>query len=261
MTEETSTTAKRPKGRSPLYPSINLETAIQRVRQLYEKERQHPTPVATIARHWSYKSLNGPAAQALAALKKYGLIEDEGTGEQRKARISALADVILAHPDEAMRKAAIQEAALKPAMHRELWEKYQQDLPSDSNLRWELTHNRGFTETGASEFIPVYRATIAFAQLATHVPDSSDDLGEQDIERQDGDGHVDNGPDDRKSKNQAPPSTPPTRSYAIPLIEDGAVMVEGEFPITERDWGQFIAVLTAMKPGLVRTDAVIADAE
>jgi hypothetical protein len=29
------------------------------------------------------------------------------------------------------------------------------------------------------------------------------------------------------------------------------IIVEGEFPITERDWDQFLAVLTAMKPGLV----------
>jgi hypothetical protein len=28
-------------------------------------------------------------------------------------------------------------------------------------------------------------------------------------------------------------------------------MVEGNFPITERDWNQLIAVLNAMKPGLV----------
>src|ERR1700733_4242727 len=111
---EVGASTKRAKGRSPLYPSINLETAIQRVRQLYEKERQHPTAVGTIVAHWRYKSLNGPAAQTLAALKKYGLLEDEGSGENRKARISALADVIVAHPDEGMRMAAIREAALKP---------------------------------------------------------------------------------------------------------------------------------------------------
>ena len=164
MTDETgTTTAKRPKGRSPLYPAINLETALQRARQLYEKERLHPTPVTTIVTHWKYRSLNGPAAQTLAALKKYGLIEDEGTGEQRKARLSALADAILSHPEEEKRKAGIREAALRPAMHRELWDKYHVDLPSDSNLRWELTHDRGFTETGATEFIRVYKATVQFA--------------------------------------------------------------------------------------------------
>src|SRR5258706_2171033 len=256
MTEDTSaaTASKRQKGRSPLYPSINLETAILRVKQLYEKEKQYPTPVGTIATHWNYKSLNGPASQALAALKKYGLIDDEGAGEQRKAKISTLADVILAHPDEAVRKKAIQEAALKPAMNRELWEKYQNDLPSDRNLRWELTHGRGFTETGAGEFIPVYRATIAFAQLASHVPDSNGDSDFQgDVENDDHGIREADRSDNPQSRVQHSSTT--TKSYAIPLIDTDAVTVVGDFPITQRDWEQFKTVLEAMKPGLVQQPA------
>jgi hypothetical protein len=253
---EAGTTTKRTKGRSPLYPSINLETAIQRARQLYEKERQHATPVAAIAAHWHYKSLNGPASQVLAALKKYGLIDDEGSGADRKAKLSPLADVILAHPDEAMRKAAIREAALNPAMHQELWDKYHQDLPSDSNLHWELTHDRGFTETGASEFIPVYRATIAFAQLASHVPEPTQGSDNQDVG-----GHDDSDQPEREPVRQRSASTGTTRSYAIPLIEGGAVVVEGQFPISEQDWHQFTTVLNAMKPGLVKGNAATTDAE
>jgi len=41
-------------------------------------------------------------------------------------------------------------------------------------------------------------------------------------------------------------------------MDSGAITVEGEFPITERDWSQFMTVLGAMKPGLVRDDPVIA---
>src|SRR6266566_2450697 len=160
-----STPAKKPKGRSPAYPSINLETAIQRARQLYDKERHYLTPMSTIASHWGYRSLNGAAVGAIAALKKYGLLDQEGAGQDRKAKLSELADVILVHPDEVKRKAAIREAALRPPTHREMWEKYHNHLPSEQNLLWELTRDRGFTETGAKEFIPIYRATIAFAQL------------------------------------------------------------------------------------------------
>jgi hypothetical protein len=256
MAEDQNAVAKRPKGRSPLYPSINLETAILRVRQLYAKERQHPTNVQAIVAHWNYKSLNGPAAQTLAALKKYGLIDDEGTGENRKAKISALAEVILAHPDEALRKAAIQEAALKPAMHRELWEKYHLDLPSDSNLRWELTHDRGFTETGASEFMRVYRATIGFAQLTSDAPGPA--AGSDEDEPADDDLVLSayNAPHPSGRSGPPPSLLRSTTSYRIPLISGGAVDLDGMFPLTEQDWDHFIRVLTAMKPGLVRDDAV-----
>lgn len=260
MTDEASAATRRPKGRSPLYPSINLETAIQRARQLHSKERLHPTNVTTIAvEHWGYKSLNGPAAQALAALKKYGLIHDEGAGVSRKARLTDLADVILVHPDEAMRKSAIREAALKPTMHRELWDKYQEDLPSDSNLRWELTHDRGFTETGASEFIPVYRATVAFAQLAsvTRPGDGTqDDAGAKDDDQDDNDDDYarDNLSHDAGKVDDRRPLRASVKSYAVPLIDHGTVKLEGEFPISERDWQQLLAVITAMKPGLVASD-------
>lgn len=252
MTE--STPARKPKGRSPAYPAINLETAIQRARQLYDKERHYLTPVTTIAAHWGYRSLNGPAAQTIAALKRYGLMDDEGASEDRKAKLSELADVILIHPDEARRREAIQEAALRPAIHRELWDKYHDHLPSDQSLQWELTRDRGFTETGASEFIPVYRATIAFAQLGdayrTSEPEPKRDTEQEQVgdDRGNDDGHSQ---PDRLSIQQRRQPGETAKSYAIPLIDNGAVVVEGQFPITERDWNQFIAVLTAMKPGLV----------
>ena len=265
MADENGTVAKRPKGRSPAYPAINLETAIQRARQLHARERQHPTPVATIAAHWNYKSLNGPGSQTLAALKKYGLIEDEGAGSERKARLSELADVILAHPDGEHQQAAIREAALRPAMHRELWEKYHDDLPSDRNLRWELTHERGFTETGAHEFIPVYKATVSFARLADHVAgpvQDHDGQGAEDYDREDDEAQPEpevRQQDDLRQGRRGPASS--SMSYPIPLVGGGAVLVEGEFPISERDWNQFMAVLAAMKPGLVRTDPIITDTE
>lgn len=259
MSDQATAPTKRPKGRSPAYPSINIETAIQRARQLYDKERQHPTPVTTIAAHWGYKSLNGPAAQAIAALKKYGLLDDEGVGNDRKARLSSLADVILVHPDDTKRRAAIHEAALRPPIHRELWESYGQDLPSDSSLRWELTHDRGFTETGAAEFIRVYRSTLAFAQLPSHVPHgtqtSDDHDGEASLDADDGEQQ-----DDQAKRGRQSGSVEPIKSYAIPLIGGSSVAVEGPFPITEQDWAQFIAVLNAMKPGLVKNEPEVAHA-
>ena len=249
-----STPARKPKGRSPAYPSINLETAIQRARQLHDKERQYLTPVSTIVGHWGYSSLNGPALGAIAALKKYGLLDEEGAGEDRKAKLSRLADVILMNPDEAKRTEAIQEAALRPAIHQEMWEKYHNDLPSDRNLLWELTRDRGFTERGASEFIRVYRATIAFAQLEDGNGASEPAATQAPLEfPNDRDDDDEDGQPERPSTRERRRASETATSYNIPLIDNGAIVVEGQFPVSERDWNQFIAVLTAMKPGLVAT--------
>src|SRR5579859_174025 len=133
MSESTA----KPKTRSPAYPAINLETAIQRARQLYDKEKRHPAPVATVVKHWGYTSLNGAALGTVAALKKYGLLDEEGGGEDRMAWLSSLADDILMNPDRAKQAEAIRQAALRPAGYKEMWEKYHLDLPSDQSLLWE----------------------------------------------------------------------------------------------------------------------------
>ncbi len=251
----------KPKGRSPAYPAINLEAAIQRARQLYDKERHHPTPVSAIVSHWGYTSLNGAALGAVAALKKYGLLDEEGSGEDRMARLSRLADDILMNPDEAKKAEAIREAALRPAIHREMWEKYHLDLPSDRSLLWALTRDRGFTERGATEFIREYRATIAFAELETEqctsAPPVMQDASEAEDDRDDDD-NWDSEPARPSNQRRRPPvlqgsgmQAENVKSYAVPLVDNGSITVEGQFPISERDWEQFIAVLTAMKPGLV----------
>jgi hypothetical protein len=188
-----------------------------------------------------------------AALKKYGLLEDDGAREDRRAKLSRLADDILSNPDETKQKEAIQEAALRPAIHREMWDKYHLDLPSNNTLLWELTRSRGFTERGANEFLRVYRATLAFAQLedADRPPRPSATRDVPEIEDDDPYENTDDSQPERPSDWQRHPSGEKAKSYPIPLIDNGVVVVEGEFPITIRDWDQFIAVLQAMKPGLV----------
>jgi len=224
---------------------------------LYNKETTYAAPVATVVGHWGYKSLNGAALGTVAALKKYGLLDYEGSGDRRKAKLSQLAEVILVHPDEDSRRLAIREAALLPPVHRELWEKYGDQLPSDSTLKWELTHDRGFTQTGAAEFIPVYRATIAYARLASDEPRlvasavRDDDL---DAPEDDDGPHASDGPRHASGSNPVLTSSL-IRTYSVPLVSGGVIQVSGEFPITESDWEQFMAVLAAMRPGLVSVEA------
>ena len=42
-----------------------------------------------------------------------------------------------------------------------------------------------------------------------------------------------------------------TLTIPVPVIGGAPVPIEGEFPISEAAWSQFMAVLNAMKPGLV----------
>lgn len=246
-----ATSARRPAGRSPSFPAINLETAIRRARELYDRERQHPTPIEKIVHHWGYKGMTGPANLSIAALKKFGLLTDEGKGAERRGRLTHLAVDIIANPDYLARSTAIKQAALMPSAHRELWDRYGNELPSDANLRWELVRQRGFTEGGAEDLIRGFKQTVAFAQL-----EGSD--------RPSGVG-LDNADEDPAAApyiNDPPPVAGPSRAtelrdsaiatrYPIPIFNGKAVVVEGEFPLSEEDWSQFMAVLSVMKPALV----------
>lgn len=251
MSEQTTGVQKKPRVRSPSYPAIDLETGVRRAGELWEQERQYPASVDTIVKHWGYRSFNGPASLTLAALKKFGLVDDEGTGKERVAAVSDLAVNILANPDEEARLTAIQEAALRPAIHRELWQKYGPNLPSEANLRWELTRQRNFSERGAEEFIPNYRATLAFAQLNSAdktEPRTLEQMGER---PEDDEQLVPPRKPERQRQRSGGVSESGVLTIPVPVAGRSPITVELEIPITEEAFNQFLAVLHAMKPGLL----------
>src|SRR5947209_3318381 len=61
--------------RSPGYPAINLEDAIAKARVLYSHEKKNTTSVEVLSQHWNYRVTSSGAKLAIAALKKFGLLE------------------------------------------------------------------------------------------------------------------------------------------------------------------------------------------
>lgn len=244
--------ARRPrKGRSPSYPAISLRAAVERAQVIWDNERHHEAPIAAITGHWGFRSPDtGPASVTYAALRKFGLLDVEGTGASRVAKLTPLAIDILMKPDSLP---AIRQAALTPPIHRETWEKYGANLPSEANLRYRFVVEGGFTDTGFQEFIREYRDTIDYAQLAS--------AGSLDGETDASGGQDDDHEGETQPADLPPPPFPKRRqggvsgnvlTIPVPIIGGKPVTVEGEFPISEAAWAQFMAVLNAMKPGLVR---------
>lgn len=229
-------------GRSPGYPGIDLQTALQRAQDLWEAQRQHPAPVDSIYETWGYSKNSGAGNVAFAALRKFGLLAVEGSGAGRQGRLSDLAlDIIRdERPDSEERAAAIRRAALAPGIHREVWDRFEGDLPPDATLQHYLERQRGFTPSGAREFIQELRRTMAFA-----------DVSEADnIVHHDGDNGAGAGGKSEKldSRRKTPPGM---KTVELPLGPDKWARLEGAFPLNEQDWDLMLAILTAMKPGLV----------
>jgi hypothetical protein len=177
--------SKRKRTRSPAYPFVNLETAIARAKEFYDKEQRNAANVNVAMAHWGFTDESSSGASTIAALTSFGLLQDEGIGDKRKVRLTpnALRVLLDTRPDSKERAELIKQMALTPKIHQQLWEKWGNDLPSDAQLRHTLLLDWPvpFNENAVDGFIREYRDTIAFAKLsesdtvASEVKDNGDE--------------------------------------------------------------------------------------
>lgn len=155
------------KHRSPAYPAVNLEQAIVYARSIYDADRRNQVPVGVAIEHLGYTDGSSQGMRAIAALTQFGLLEQDGKKEDRRVRLTERALDILIAPSDSHppRIRAIQEAALLPTLHAELWNGGRSELPSDATLRANLVRHNEFNENYVDRFIRQFRDTIQFAGL------------------------------------------------------------------------------------------------
>jgi len=253
--------------RSPSYPGVDLETALDRARLVHQHEQRHKANIDTILGHWNYSPRSGPGLVLLAALKKFGLMVDEGSGQDRQAGLSDLAlDILLDERDNSPeRSAAIKKAALAPPIHSDLWEKYGGRLPSDQNLRFHLIRERAFTDSGADEFIAQFRRTISFARLGE---DGTISTPHGDKIREGKEVEMLASPTAAVIASKPAVNTPPAqkrmndkgvgvdrvsaevRKLTFPLIGGGMAILEAPLPMSEENYKLVITMLNTMQPAI-----------
>jgi hypothetical protein len=258
MIDDQLKTHDQTRPRSPGYPAIDLKTALDRARALHKFEGKNRAPVGTILEHWGHKPTSGAGMVTVAAMKKFGLLETEGSGPSRKGRLTEEALRILLDEREpsSERDALVRSAALKPAIYSEIWAKYSSGMPSDANLKHELVWERGFTPGGAAEFLGPFHRTVAFAGL-TDGDGASDDGSSQQAEDADNEIRSDEGQTDVLGGGIGPTlprRDPASREVQLPVALDEWATLRAIFPLTEAKWAQMLAVLQAMKPALVLDD-------
>src|SRR5712692_2582948 len=158
--------AKKKRERSPTYPFLSLREAVERVQALWQHEKRNAVPIPVAASHWGYAAKSSGAFQTISALKQFGLLTDEGSGDKRNIRLSDSALAILREEQNSEPWfGRIRTAALMPPIHLELWKKFGTEA-SDKNIHTYLTFDRKFADSGADSLIKEYRDTINFAKLA-----------------------------------------------------------------------------------------------
>jgi hypothetical protein len=156
------------KHRSPAYPFISLSKAIERAKTFYDANKRHSAHVSAAIKTWGFADKSSGGQQTIGALKHYGLLVDEsGSGDDRKVKLTALAFRILLDlvPDSPERATAIREAALTPKLFNELFQKWGVDLPGDDTIGTYLLRDKEFNSDAISIVIRVYKDTLEFAKL------------------------------------------------------------------------------------------------
>lgn len=178
-------------GRSPGYPYISLEKAMERAQQLKEAEGFYAVPMSSAFKAWGISPTSSASPQVLAALKHFGLLEYEGSGANRLVRLTDLARRIIldVRPDSPDKPSLIKQAALTPPIHRDILEKFPDGLPSDTTLQTYLVLEKSFNEKGAQALISEFKDTISFAKIGSSgtIPKEPDGTGDDETPPTDSD--------------------------------------------------------------------------
>lgn len=150
--------------RSPNYPVIAIDEAIDKVRAIYKEDRRAFAAFPAILEHMGYKvkeKKGGRSARVVSTLKQYGLLEVANG----KYRVSDTAFKILELPeDSSERIELIRQAALTPPVVHKVLAHYKGEVPSDTTLRSHLIITEEFNPDSAGEFIRVLRRTISIVK-------------------------------------------------------------------------------------------------
>ncbi len=250
MTEPDFETRQR-RTRSPSYPAIGLEDAIGRAATIYRKHIMHPARVGTVFATLGYSQKSGPGAGVLAALIKFGLIDDEGTSEGRQVKITEVGRRIILRPlDSPERIQLVRDAALRPSIHRELWERFGPELPDDALLKDFLIVDRAFNPAVVNEFIEEYRDTLSYAGLlgdGTLATESEDGL-KPDSEEEVAAIPTSSAPTTRPVVPASAPATASREEIRLPLFNKALVTINWSARMTFAEWDAMSDAIKALKP-------------
>lgn len=176
-----ATPPKRKMVRSPNSPSLSLSDALAKAKIIYDVEKKIPTTPDVMLSHIGYeKPDSGPAGRAFGALRQYGLVTEVEAGKFRISDSSFRYFEL--PPDDPERQKILREAALKPALFKELINRHKDGvLPSDAALRSYLVLEKNFNPNTVEDFIRVFRQTIAVAKPFDEgytAPDAGEPEGE-----------------------------------------------------------------------------------
>lgn len=179
ITPEADKGSKRRTGRSPAYPFMSVQKAIDQAYALHLQEGEYAAPLSSAVGAWGYGAKSSGGRQTLATMKYYGLIDVSGEGDGRKVKVSDIARRILLdqREDDTEKRQLIRRVALTPAAHKALYEAYPNGLASDGSVHHFLVFDQGFKPDAATDLLAEFKETASYIGL--YEPQKTVDKGPQ----------------------------------------------------------------------------------
>lgn len=227
---------RQPGKRSPSYPMISLEEAVQKAATLWEKDKNNLMPIEAAYEHLGYKSKAGYAARVFAALKQFELIFEK----QSAIKLTDEAvDLMLHSSSDENYIITIKNLALKPNSYEKILNDNNGIVPSDNTLKIQLIKNYGFNPKSVDDFISNFRKTIEFAGLSENK--ESDNEGQSKFLPKREDKLM-------SSAELIASGKKPTIEIPIPLSDTEFAFIKMPHPLTNAQWEKIENILKAYKP-------------
>ena len=147
--------------RSPSYPSIPLQEAIDLAKKIHSAVHSSSIDREAAAKEMGFSGLTGHSGKMLATLNQYGLVEKSGKGDVRVTQ--RLIDII--HPDPAI-PSCRSKALLEAARHSDLFDSLMAQFPNgatENALKSYLTRN-GYNARALQPAVSSFLETSQFLQ-------------------------------------------------------------------------------------------------
>jgi hypothetical protein len=242
------TTTKNTRLRSPAYPYLDLQESVARLEMFYEAESLHHTPVNVAATDIGYKDGSNRGWRAIASMTSFGLLDEEGSKENRQVFLSELGKEIVhfgsKDSEDAMK--AIREAALKPAIYTDLWALWLKDgqsLPSEEAMKRYLIKEKAFNPQSVDDFIKGFKNTLNYAGLIKDgkIASSNSSSGSRD---------QNSAPPRLRNKTGELMSNNNLQDNTIPLIGGSTAILTIPRPLSKKNYELIKNWLTLMEPSL-----------
>lgn len=228
---------KKRRDRSPAFPYISLKESLDRLERFIAHYNKHPARVSNVAAVWGFSPASSSFVRNVASLRMFGLVDDIGSGEDKKIVASALGARIISDKRPGAREEGLRKAFENCDILMHYYRRWGKPRPPEHECISELTLDSNFTQEAARKFVSVYDESLSFAgyQPLPSLPSSPQELGAGDQDELPSEyGGSDSMPSPRPAAEAQPPIQPaPENSPSGPKMKHATYpLKEGNCTLT-----------------------------